>query len=94
MKTFARLWSDDSGAILSAEYLFLMATCVCGVVVGMVELRNAVNELFFDTAACIRAMKPSAYLQIVPAVQPLGGAGGTKAAQRTPNPLNAAEMIP
>jgi Flp pilus assembly pilin Flp len=40
---FAKLWRDDRGALISAEYLFIATILVIGIVVGLTGLRHAIN---------------------------------------------------
>jgi Flp pilus assembly pilin Flp len=40
---FAKFWRDDTGALISAEYLFVATILVIGIVVGLTGLRNALN---------------------------------------------------
>jgi Flp pilus assembly pilin Flp len=42
-KLFAQLWSDDNGALLSSEFLFMAALLVIGIIIGLSAVRNAVN---------------------------------------------------
>ncbi len=48
-----RLWSDESGAVLSAELILLLAIVVMALVVGLKELQMAVNEELEDAATAI-----------------------------------------
>ncbi|HYV34591.1 MAG TPA: hypothetical protein VE988_02740 [Gemmataceae bacterium] len=38
-----KLWQDDNGALLSAEYLFMATILVIGIVVGLAGVRDAIN---------------------------------------------------
>ena len=38
-----RLWSDDRGALIASEYLFVATVLVLGIVVGLADLRTAIN---------------------------------------------------
>jgi Flp pilus assembly pilin Flp len=38
-----KLWNDDAGALIAAEYLFVASTVVIGIVVGLTGVRNAIN---------------------------------------------------
>ena len=41
-----KLWNDELGGLLSAEWIFIFSILTCGVVVGMTAIRDAlVNEL-------------------------------------------------
>lgn len=38
-----RLWKDDCGALISAEWIIVAGILVIGVIVGLTSVRNAVN---------------------------------------------------
>jgi Flp pilus assembly pilin Flp len=38
-----RLWKDDGGALIAAEYLFVATIVDIGIVVGLTGVRNAIN---------------------------------------------------
>jgi Flp pilus assembly pilin Flp len=38
-----KLWTDDAGAMLATEYLFIVTILVIGIVVGLTGLRDAMN---------------------------------------------------
>jgi Flp pilus assembly pilin Flp len=38
-----KLWSDDGGALIAAEYLFVATILVIGIVVGLTNVRDAIN---------------------------------------------------
>jgi Flp pilus assembly pilin Flp len=42
-KMMQRLWQDDQGALIAAEYLFVATILVIGTVVGLAGLREAIN---------------------------------------------------
>jgi len=42
-KLLRKLWDDDAGAIIAAEYLFVATILVIGVVMGLASVRDAVN---------------------------------------------------
>jgi hypothetical protein len=42
-KILAQLWTDDNGALLASEWLFLATILVIGEIVGLANLRTAVN---------------------------------------------------
>jgi len=50
-KLLERLWRDDRGALLAAEWVFLGTILVIGLVPGMVAIRNALNASMLK-AAC------------------------------------------
>lgn len=41
--TFKKLWADDRGALLSAEWVFMGTILVIGVTAGLVSVRNGVD---------------------------------------------------
>src|SRR5438128_8925267 len=43
MRFLKQLWADDVGALISAEYLFVATILVIGIVVGLANVRDAVN---------------------------------------------------
>lgn len=43
MKSLMKLWHDDQGAIIAAEFLFVATIVVIGVVVGLNGVRSAIN---------------------------------------------------
>ncbi len=47
-KLLRRLWQDDAGAIIAAEYLFLAVILVIGIIVGFASIRDAVNTEFAE----------------------------------------------
>jgi Flp pilus assembly pilin Flp len=53
---FAKLWRDDDGALISAEYLFVATILVIGIVVGLTGLRNAINAELTDLGNAILAL--------------------------------------
>ena len=55
----ARLWQDDRGAILASEFVMLGTIAVAGTSVGLIALRNAVNDELVDYANSIRALDQS-----------------------------------
>ena len=42
-KLMLKLWKDDAGAIIAAEYLFVATILVIGIIVGLASVRDAVN---------------------------------------------------
>src|SRR4051794_19038668 len=38
-----RLWNDDRGALIAAEYLFVATILVIGTIVGLTSVREAIN---------------------------------------------------
>ena len=54
-----RLWSDEGGAILSAELILLMVILVIGISVGLVAVRDAVDSQLVEVALSIAAIDTS-----------------------------------
>jgi hypothetical protein len=50
-----QLWSDENGALLSIELIFLVVITVIGTSVGMVVLRDAVVAEFQSLAAALNS---------------------------------------
>ena len=53
MKTFARLWKEEAGAILSAEVMMVASILVIGVIAGLSSLRDAVVSELADVAQAL-----------------------------------------
>lgn len=51
-----QLWTDDRGALIATEFLFLATILVLGIVVGLTALRNAVVNEFEDFAGAVGAL--------------------------------------
>lgn len=56
-KIFARLWQDECGAILTAEYLLLGALVVMGVSSGLASLRDGANAELENMGGAIRSIR-------------------------------------
>lgn len=59
---FQRFWTDDAGAILSAELALILTIVVLGVIVGLSEVAVAVNTELNDLSNAIGAMDQSYFL--------------------------------
>ncbi len=53
-----KLWSDDQGALLTMEYLFMAVILVIGIIVGMAAIRAAINIEATEVANAILALSP------------------------------------
>jgi Flp pilus assembly pilin Flp len=51
-----RLWHDDQGAVIATEYLFFVTIVIIGTVVGMTNLRDAVNVELTELANALMAL--------------------------------------
>jgi len=55
-KLFARLWKDDCGALIATEFLFVATILVIGTIVGLANVRDAVNTELSELANAILAL--------------------------------------
>ena len=53
---FAKLWNDDSGALIAIEYLFVATILVIGIVIGLVNVRGAINAELSELANAYLAL--------------------------------------
>jgi hypothetical protein len=44
----AKLWRDDTGAVIAGEYIFAATILVIGIIVGVVSLRDGLNAEFAE----------------------------------------------
>ena len=51
-----KFWGDESGAVLSAEFVVVVTICVFGVIVGLSHTVMAINEELSDLAQSIGAL--------------------------------------
>lgn len=51
-----RLWNDDCGALISMEFLFVATILIIGIIVGLVNVQNAVNAELTELANAILAL--------------------------------------
>ncbi len=54
-----KIWNDDRGALLSAEWVFLATIIVIGLIAGMVQIRNAIVGEMAEIAGAISALDQS-----------------------------------
>jgi hypothetical protein len=54
-----RLWSDDCGALVAAEWVFVGTILVLGVITGLVAVRQAVNSELTEFAQAVTALNQS-----------------------------------
>ena len=50
------LWSDDAGALIAAEYLFVATILVIGIIVGLSGLREAINIELYELGNAFLAL--------------------------------------
>lgn len=57
MKTLAaKLWIDDDGALIAAEYLFVVTILVIGTIIGLSAVREAINTELTEVANALLAL--------------------------------------
>ena len=54
-KMLQRLWKDDCGALISMEFLFVATILVIGLVVGLTNVRDAIDAELSELANAILA---------------------------------------
>jgi Flp pilus assembly pilin Flp len=59
MRLLKRLWADDRGAIISVEFILIVAVLVFGLIPGLVALRNSTNAMMATLGNLILAVVPS-----------------------------------
>jgi hypothetical protein len=60
MRQMLRLWNDDCGSgLLTAEWLFLFAILVLGIITGLVAVRQALISELTETAQALLALNQS-----------------------------------
>jgi len=69
MRTLAQLWRDDRGAIIASEYLLVVTILVIGIIVGLADLRSAINTELAEIG--------NAFLALSQGYSFSGEAGGT-----------------
>jgi hypothetical protein len=56
MRIWEQLWRDDAGALIASEYLFVATILVIGTVVGLTNLREAVNAELTELGNALLAL--------------------------------------
>lgn len=59
MNLWMQFWTDDRGAVLSAELVTVGTVAVLGTTVGMGTLGKAINEELLDVAKALRSLDQS-----------------------------------
>ncbi len=73
--TISKLWHDDTGAIITAEYLFLVTILVIGVIVGLTHLREAITVELTELGNALLALSQG--FDIYGSSSPFGGFDGS-----------------
>jgi hypothetical protein len=56
MRLVKELWNDDCGALIAAEYLFIVTILIIGIIVGLAGLREAIVIELTETGNAILAL--------------------------------------
>jgi Flp pilus assembly pilin Flp len=51
-----KLWQDDGGAIIAAEYLFIATILIIGIIIGLASIRDALNTEFAELSNAFLAL--------------------------------------
>lgn len=54
---FARLWTDDAGAVIATEYLMLGSLVAAGSATGMVAMRDSVIDEYKELGQSVRDIR-------------------------------------
>ena len=52
----AKFWNDDCGALIASEFLFVATILVIGIIVGLANVRDAVNTELAELSNAILAL--------------------------------------
>ena len=52
-----KFWNDDRGAIIASEYLFFSTILVIGIIVGLTNVRDAINAELSELANAFLALR-------------------------------------
>jgi hypothetical protein len=55
-RLFTKLWNDDAGALIAMEFLFVATILIIGIIVGLVNLRGAINAELSELGNAILAL--------------------------------------
>jgi Flp pilus assembly pilin Flp len=58
-QTLRALWNDDAGAIIATEYLFFATILTIGTIVGLTNLRDAINAELTELGNALLALNQS-----------------------------------
>ncbi len=91
MRKMEQMWQDDAGAVLSTEYLFLTTILIIGLIVGLTNLRAAINAELTELGNAILALSQGYSINGT-----TGSGGGTDGSQAidTPQTLTPPTSVP
>lgn len=75
------LWNDDQGALIATEYLFFVTILVIGTIVGLTNVRDAVNAELTETGNALLAVSQGFTISGTS-----GGTGSTSGSQAIDTP--------
>ena len=86
-----KLWSDDQGALIATEYLFVATITVIGTVVGLTNIRDSINAELTELGNAILALSQGFTVSGT-----TGGGGGSDGSQAidTPGTLTGPTLTP
>jgi hypothetical protein len=90
-----KLWNDDAGAIIAAEYLFVVTILVIGTIVGLAAVREAINNELTEVANALLALSQGYVISGVSGAS--GSVDGSQAIDTpstVPDPIAVAPAIP
>ncbi|HKI30709.1 MAG TPA: hypothetical protein VKA46_02370 [Gemmataceae bacterium] len=79
-----KLWSDDCGALLASEFLFLFSMLVVGTVTGMTAMRQALVSEMVESGNALLALNQSYSFSGV-SVAGVASTAGSSAVDQTNN---------
>src|SRR5947209_17983521 len=91
MRMLLRVWRDDEGAVIATEYLFVVTILVIGLVVGLANLRTAINAELTELGNAILALSQG--YTVNGTSGPGGGSDGSQAID-TPSTLPGSNSVP
>ena len=83
-----KLWNDDAGAIIAAEYLFVVTILVIGTIVGLASVREAINNELAEVANALLALSQGYVLSGTS-----GAGGSTDGSQAIDTPSTVADPV-
>ena len=58
-RLWSRLWSDDQGALIATEWVFVATILILGIITGLVAVRQAVISELTEFANAVMALSQS-----------------------------------
>jgi Flp pilus assembly pilin Flp len=86
-QTLRQLWHDDRGALIATEYLFISTILVIGTIIGLTNLRDAINVELTETANALLALSQGFTISGTS-----GSAGSTSGSQAIDTPGQSGPM--